>query len=641
MSFLVQQGAWEATQNKWKYGNEAGLVGAAIEDSAARLTQQIEQSNRQVAGAIGSLAAQINSGLAGVEASLDHGFSQVLAAIGIMQESLEELVRLAANPAKTAAYEHFVEARDAFENGWYQDCQEQLNKAMEGVEGVSSGYKMEWRFHYLKGLLYMGSNDNPDHEAMADLPLAEEGFLLAAKYAVKDLPAETNKNDLEITTEMVGTLHLVRNARVGNKIQIGQRLGVVEAMGIMNDIHSDVSGIITKIEVEDRQQVSYGQVLFKIGQQDTFEPTNSSESKCFTAASRVAEKMGGEENKRRALAHSKKAVEAAADYGEGHFQKARVHAQLNEIDETLFHVAKAGEITPVYYAKAIIEPSFKEQKTSIDAALDSVRAEVVSQLTEKVKKITDNYNSEIAKYSLENHPTIQRWIQISEEPTSLGLIEACGYRDLGLHADKIAFMELIEQGKQKDREEQEKLKAQQELHLQQQQWRDQQEATSCFPTTTRILTPTGHREIGDIEPGDTVLSTNASGQLVRATVTAKKSYGASPITRIILDGESRDLRTTAHHSFKTDSGWKRASQLQAGDTLLRVDDSGNSQLVRIKAITTEAPEPVFNLYTTGPHNFIAEGVLAHNFTELRWLRTWAHRLVVDPFHSGVVEGVEV
>ena len=67
---------------------------------------------------------------------------------------------------------------------------------------------------------------------------------------------------------------------------------------------------------------------------------------------------------------------------------------------------------------------------------------------------------------------------------------------------------------------------------------------------------------------------------------------------------------------------------------------GNNYLMSIEAITTEAPEPVFNLYTTGPHNFIAEGVLAHNFTELRWLRTWAHRLVMDPFHSGVVEGVE-
>jgi hypothetical protein len=170
--------------------------------------------------------------------------------------------------------------------------------------------------------------------------------------------------------------------------------------------------------------------------------------------------------------------------------------------------------------------------------------------------------------------------------------------------------------------------------------KDSPQTANCFPTATRILTPTGHRKMGDIGPGDTVLSTNASGQIVHATVTHKKSYGPSPITRIVLDGESRNLRTTDHHSFKTDSGWKRASQLQPGDTLLRVDDSGESRLVGIHAITTEAPEPVFNLHTTGPHNFIAEGVLAHNFTELRWLRTWAHRLFVDPLHTGTVEGAE-
>jgi hypothetical protein len=28
-------------------------------------------------------------------------------------------------------------------------------------------------------------------------------------------------------------------------------------------------------------------------------------------------------------------------------------------------------------------------------------------------------------------------------------------------------------------------------------------------------------------------------------------------------------------------------------------------------ISFETPEPVFNLHSTGPHNFIAEGVLAH------------------------------
>ena len=116
-----------------------------------------------------------------------------------------------------------------------------------------------------------------------------------------------------------------------------------------------------------------------------------------------------------------------------------------------------------------------------------------------------------------------------------------------------------------------------------------------------------------------------------ARTASRKSHPSAPITRIVLAGESRDLRTTAHHSFQTDAGWKRASDLQPGDALLRVDDTGEDHLVRIEAILAEPAEPVFNLHTTGPHTFIAEGVVAHNFTELRWLRTWAHRLFVDPW----------
>jgi len=151
----------------------------------------------------------------------------------------------------------------------------------------------------------------------------------------------------------------------------------------------------------------------------------------------------------------------------------------------------------------------------------------------------------------------------------------------------------------------------------------------------RILTPAGHRELGDIEPGDTVFSVDSAGQIVRATVTHKKSYAPSSITRIVLTGEVCDLRTTAHHSFMTDAGWRRAGQLEPGDTLIQVDACGASRLQRIQSIALEDPEPVFNLHTTGPHNFIVEGVLAHNFTELRWLRSWACRLFVDPFFVGV------
>jgi hypothetical protein len=41
--------------------------------------------------------------------------------------------------------------------------------------------------------------------------------------------------------------------------------------------------------------------------------------------------------------------------------------------------------------------------------------------------------------------------------------------------------------------------------------------------------------------------------------------------------------------------------------------------------------PVYNLYTAGEHTFVVEGIVVHNFSHLRVLRTWMHRLLVEPW----------
>ena len=52
--------------------------------------------------------------------------------------------------------------------------------------------------------------------------------------------------------------------RVGDRVEVGQVIGIVEAMKLMNEIQSDVSGIVTKICVEDGEGVEYGQSLMYI-----------------------------------------------------------------------------------------------------------------------------------------------------------------------------------------------------------------------------------------------------------------------------------------------------------------------------------------------------------------------------------------
>ena len=52
--------------------------------------------------------------------------------------------------------------------------------------------------------------------------------------------------------------------KVGDRVQAGQPLCIVEAMKLMNEIESDVSGEIVKILAANGQPVEYGQPLFAI-----------------------------------------------------------------------------------------------------------------------------------------------------------------------------------------------------------------------------------------------------------------------------------------------------------------------------------------------------------------------------------------
>src|SRR5258707_4978734 len=52
--------------------------------------------------------------------------------------------------------------------------------------------------------------------------------------------------------------------KVGGYIETGQTLCIVEAMKLMNEIESDISGELLRIFVENGQPVEYGQPLFGI-----------------------------------------------------------------------------------------------------------------------------------------------------------------------------------------------------------------------------------------------------------------------------------------------------------------------------------------------------------------------------------------
>lgn len=92
--------------------------------------------------------------------------------------------------------------------------------------------------------------------------------------AKEENPAE-KKKEAEPTGEtlkspIVGTFYRASSpdsdpfVEVGDKIEKGQTLCIVEAMKIMNEIDAEFSGTIQKILVEDAQPVEFDQPLFII-----------------------------------------------------------------------------------------------------------------------------------------------------------------------------------------------------------------------------------------------------------------------------------------------------------------------------------------------------------------------------------------
>jgi len=136
----------------------------------------------------------ISSGIAELTSLFEWGFSELLAGVGHINDSLKELVKIAKTPAQTWAYEQFEIARDGFRQGLYEEALEYLHRSIEGYGG-NTGYKLEYRFHFLLGTIRIGSFQN-NSPSIVDLGEAEKAFHAAAKYARHDQPNEAGRSFL-------------------------------------------------------------------------------------------------------------------------------------------------------------------------------------------------------------------------------------------------------------------------------------------------------------------------------------------------------------------------------------------------------------------------------------------------------------
>ena len=87
---------------------------------------------------------------------------------------------------------------------------------------------------------------------------------------IKQEKPQIKKEQKAIKSPMVGAFYAAPSpgakpfVSVGDTVSTGQVVCIVEAMKLMNEIESEVSGKITQICVQDGQSVEYGQVLMYV-----------------------------------------------------------------------------------------------------------------------------------------------------------------------------------------------------------------------------------------------------------------------------------------------------------------------------------------------------------------------------------------
>ena len=92
----------------------------------------------------------------------------------------------------------------------------------------------------------------------------------AAPLAAAAVPAAAEEALHEVKSPIVGTFYESPSpgapafVKIGDQVEVGQVLCIVEAMKLMNEIEADVAGEVVKRIATSGQPVEYGQPLFAI-----------------------------------------------------------------------------------------------------------------------------------------------------------------------------------------------------------------------------------------------------------------------------------------------------------------------------------------------------------------------------------------
>jgi acetyl-CoA carboxylase biotin carboxyl carrier protein len=112
--------------------------------------------------------------------------------------------------------------------------------------------------------------DQTEDDATAQLPPPAADASGPSAEQPRDQNASRKQHWVAIKAPMVGTFYRAPApdappyAEIGQMLEVGQTVCIIEAMKLMNEIHSDVRGKIVSILVENAQPVEFGQTLIEV-----------------------------------------------------------------------------------------------------------------------------------------------------------------------------------------------------------------------------------------------------------------------------------------------------------------------------------------------------------------------------------------
>jgi len=112
------------------------------------------------------------------------------------------------------------------------------------------------------GSVVMGA---PTHYAVESLPAPKA---VPAPISSASGTSDPSKSSNDIKSPMVGTFYRSPSpeaesfVEVGQTVEVGQVVCIVEAMKLMNEIKSEVRGKVLEVAVQNAEPVEFGQTLF-------------------------------------------------------------------------------------------------------------------------------------------------------------------------------------------------------------------------------------------------------------------------------------------------------------------------------------------------------------------------------------------